>query len=107
MHDFYFKSNGKYDVSVDNENLRWVRKGLKNRLSHGPHKEIVIPIDRITEINLSEPKMTTGYIQFVHPDSPENNGTPLEIIKDENTILFTKKEVDQAKELKSLIESLQ
>lgn len=50
--------------------------------------------------------MTTGYLQLVIKGSLENKGGVLGAVKDENTILFGKKEDDQALKVKTIIERI-
>ena len=107
MTEFYFKSNGKYNVVVENGYLRWTRKGLKNLMIQGSKGEKSIPIKSITAIQLKEPGLMTGYIQFAYSGSSESKGGTMSAVSDENTIVFLKKELAQAKELKALIESIQ
>lgn len=107
MHEFNFKSNGKYVVIVENGYLKWTRKGIQNYLNQGSKGEKSIPIKSLSAIQLKEPKLTTGYLQFAYSGSSESKGGAFSAVKDENTILFNKKELDQAKELKALLEKLQ
>ncbi len=105
--EFVFKTNGKFIVTVKDGYLSWTRKGLQNFLIQGSKGEKSIPIKSITAIQLKAPRLTTGYIQFAYSGSSETKGGTMSAVNDENTITFTKKELDQAKELKQLIESLQ
>lgn len=107
MAEFYFKSNGKFIVKVENGNVTIARKGIQNFLNQGSKGEKSIPIKSLTAIQLKEPRLTTGFLQFAYSGSNESKGGVVSAVKDENTILFTKKELDQAKELKALIEKLQ
>lgn len=105
--DFNFVSNGKYNVSIKDGYLSWSRKGLRNFMIQGSKGEKSIPIKSITAIQLKEPGLTTGYIQFAYSGSSESKGGTMSAVNDENTILFLKKELKQAKELKSMVESIQ
>ena len=108
MAEFYFKSNGKYHVVVENGYIRWTSKGLQNLMVKGLKGEKTIPIKSITAIQVKKPGITTGYIQFAYSGSSESKGGVMDAVKDENTILFgNKKEYEQALKLKQLIESLQ
>ena len=108
MKEFYFKSNGKYHVVIENGYLRWKSKGAFNYLVKGSKGEKSIPIKSITAIQIKEPRLTTGYIQFAYSGSSESKGGVFDAVTDENTINFSsKKELQQAKKLKALIESLQ
>ena len=108
MREFYFKSNGKYEVVVDNGYLRWTSKGMLNFVNKGSKGEKSVPIKSISAVQIKEPRLTTGYIQFAYSGASESKGGVFDAVKDENTITFNnKKELAQAKELKTLIESLQ
>lgn len=108
MAEFYFKSNGKYHVVVENGYLRWTSKGVLNYLTQGSKGEKSVPIKSITAVQIKRPRLTAGYIQFAYSGASESKGGVLDAVKDENTITFSsKKELKQAEELKALIESLQ
>lgn len=108
MKEFYFKSNGKYHVVVENGYLRWTSKGFMNLMTQGSKGEKSIPIKSITAIQIKPPRLTTGYIQFAYSGASESKGGIMDAVRDENTITFSsKKDLEQAKELKALIESLQ
>lgn len=107
MKEYHFKSNGKYHVVVEDGYLRWTSKGMMNYLTKGSGGEKSIPINSITAIQIKQPRLTTGFIQFAYSGSSENKGGVMDAVQDENTITFSnKKELEQAKELKELIESL-
>ena len=108
MKEFYFKSNGKYHVVVENGYLRWSSKGFMNLMTQGSKGEKTIPIKSITAVQIKKPRLTTGYIQFAYSGASESKGGIMDAVKDENTITFSsKKELAQAEELKALIESIQ
>ena len=108
MREFYFKSNGKYEVVVDNGYLRWTSKGMLNFVNKGSKGEKSVPIKSISAVQIKEPRLTTGYIQFAYSGASESKGGVFDAVKDENTITFNnKKDLAQAKDLKTLIESLQ
>lgn len=108
MKEFNFKSNGKYDVVVEDGYVRWTSKGFMNFVNKGSKGEKSVPIKSISAVQIKEPRLTTGYIQFAYSGASESKGGVFDAVKDENTITFSnKKELKQAKELKALIESLQ
>ena len=103
---FEFTSNGKFIVTVDDNNVKIQPKGFMNFMNKGGSKgEKSIPLKSITAIQFKEPSLTTGYIQFAYSGSNETKGGTISAVKDENTITFTKKELDKARELVGLIES--
>src|SRR5690606_17390596 len=88
--------------------LRWTSKGFMNLMTQGSKGEKSIPIKSITAIQIKAPRLTTGYIQFAYSGASESKGGIMDAVKDENTITFSsKKDLEQAKELKAYIESLQ
>lgn len=103
---FEFKSNGKFTVTVDDNNVKIQPRGMMNFLNKGGSKgEKSIPLKSITAIQFKEPKLTTGYIQFAYSGSSETKGGTMSAVKDENTITFIKSELELARELVDLIES--
>ncbi len=102
---FEFKSNGKFTVTVDEYNVKIKSKGMLNYINKGSRGEKSIPIKSITAIQFKDPSLTAGYIQFAYSGSSESKGGVFDAVKDENTVLFAKKELKQAKELVDLIES--
>lgn len=102
---FEFKSNGKFTVTVDEHNVKIKSKGMLNYINKGSRGEKSIPIKSITAIQFKDPSLTAGYIQFAYSGSSESKGGVFDAVKDENTVLFAKKELKQAKELVDLIES--
>lgn len=104
METFEFKSNGKFFVSVDDYNVKIESKGMSNFINRGSKGVKSIPIKSITAIQFKKPNLTTGYIQFAYSGSSESKGGTLNAVKDENTILFIKKELDLAEKLVELIE---
>ena len=108
MKEFYFKSNGKFHVVIENGYIRWTSKGIMNFMVKGSKGEKSVPIKNISAVQIKEPRFTAGYIQFAYSGSSESKGGTFDASKDENTITFSsKKELAQAKEIKELIESLQ
>lgn len=103
---FEFSSNGKFIVTVDDNNVKIQPKGFMNFMNKGGSKgEKSIPIKVITAIQFKQPSITTGYIQFAYSGSNETKGGTMSAVKDENTITFVKKELDKARELVDLIKS--
>ncbi|WP_445479187.1 DUF4429 domain-containing protein [Lysinibacillus irui] len=102
---FEFKSNGKFTVTVDEYNVKIKSKGMLNYMNKGSRGEKSIPIKSITAIQFKDPGLTAGYIQFAYSGSSESKGGVFDAVKDENSVLFAKKELKQARELVDLIES--
>jgi len=103
---FEFKSVGKYFVTVDEHTVKIESKGMLNYLNKGGSKGIKsIPLKSITAIQLKKPGMTNGYVQFAYSGSSETKGGTMSAVKDENSIMFAKKDLAKAQELVDLIES--
>ncbi|MFJ7730655.1 DUF4429 domain-containing protein [Lysinibacillus sp. NPDC097231] len=103
---FEFRSNGKFTVTVDDYTIKIQPRGFSNFINKGGTKgEKSIPINSITAIQFKKPGLTTGYIQFAYSGSSETKGGTLAAVKDENSITFVKRELQQAKALIALIET--
>ena len=103
---FEFSSNGKFIVTVDDNNVKIQPKGMMNFINKGGSKgEKSIPLKSITAIQFKAPGLTTGYIQFAYSGSSETKGGTMSAVKDENSITFNQKELKKAEELRDLIES--
>ncbi|MEY9980657.1 DUF4429 domain-containing protein [Lysinibacillus sp. RC79] len=103
---FEFKSVGKYSVSVDDNAVKIETKGMLNYINKGGSKGIKsIPLKSITAVQFKKPGLTNGYIQFAYGGSIETKGGTVSAVKDENSIMFAKKELAQAQELVDLIEA--
>lgn len=103
---FDFKYGGKVHVIVDEEFVTLYRKGKSAKFykKNGLKAQDSIRIADINGIQYKEPKMLSGYIRFViEADNQVKIHKPL---TDPNTIVFDKKELRQAEQLKALIEGL-
>lgn len=102
--EFYFDST-KTKVIIDANFVRITRKGLGNKITIGSSGEKAIRIDSISSVQLKEPKLTSGYIQFTLSGNSNSQGV-LDAAQDENSILFIKQEIDIATMIKEKVESL-
>lgn len=102
---FEFTSVGKYNVTVDDHTVKIEPKGMLNYFNKGGSKGIKsIPLKSITAVQFKKPGLTNGYIQFAYSGSSETKGGTMAAVKDENSIMFAKKELSKAQELADLIE---
>lgn len=101
---FDFKSNGKTTVTVENGFIKISRRGLTNRLNNGGGDKN-IRISSLSGVQVKKPGLTTGYIQFIFSGSKDTSGV-MDAVKDENSVLFTKKEYDLALKLRDHVEEL-
>lgn len=107
MKEFNFKSNTKMDVIIDKHYITLRPKGVMNVLNRGFTGEKTIDIFDISAVQYKKPGiMTTGYLQLVIKGSQENKGGVFGAVQDENTILFGKKEEEQALKIKAIIERI-
>ncbi|MCM3454386.1 SHOCT domain-containing protein [Heyndrickxia oleronia] len=107
MKEFNFKGAGKTRVILDGNFLRIKRKGFLNFANHGMDGEKTIDIYNMSGVQMKEAgAVTSGYLQFIFMGSKENKGGLFAATKDENTIMFIKKEQDMANEIKAYIENI-
>ena len=98
------KSNGKYTIEVTKGAIKVTQKGLLNTITKGLVGAKTFSVKNLSGVQYKAPGMTTGYIQFVLIGSNETKSGVFGAVKDENTILFTKKEESLIRELKEFIE---
>lgn len=102
-----FKGAGKTTVTLDGNFLRIKRKGLLNFANHGLDGEKTFDINNMSGVQMKDAgSLTNGYIQFIISGSKESKGGLLAATKDENTIMFTKKEQQYANEIKEYVENV-
>ena len=90
-------------LKVNETTIELIRKGLNAKLlGLRGNKEILI--SSITSIQFKEPGMlTNGFIQFAFSGSSESKGGVFDATKDENSIVFTKKNLKQFAYLRDII----
>ena len=101
------KSNGKYTVEVDDIAVKVTQRGFMNAVNRGFSGTKTFPFSNITAIQFKEPGFTTGYLQFILSGSLETKRGVSGAVRDENSILFTKKELALMSELKEYVEEKQ
>ncbi len=99
------KSPQKAIVSITENGIEIERKGMMSAMSHGLKGTKLIPFKNITNIQLKESGLTSGYLQFGVLGSLESKGGVVRATSDENTIMFVKKDQDKIIALKNYIES--
>lgn len=96
----------KVILTIGDHSLTIKRKGFMSANSHGFKGDKTIPFKNITAIQLKEPKMTNGYIQFSLIGGNESTQGLFASTSDENTIMVSKKEdYEKMVELKDYIEN--
>ena len=104
--EFEFKSAGKTKVTLDGNFLRIKRKGFLNFANHGLDGEKTFDLHNVSGVQMKEAgAFTSGYIQFILLGSRESKGGIMAATKDENTVMFIKKEQQMAEEIKSYVEN--
>ena len=106
IREFEVKVPNKVHISIDDTAITITRKGFIS-FGSGVRGEKTIPLSHITAVQLKKPGVTHGYLQFSINGSSEAKGTAIELMKDENTIVFAGKHLDDMLELKHLIETSQ
>ena len=104
INEFEIKVPNKVKITVNDAELTIARKGFIS-FGNGLRGEKTIPLKNITAIQLKKPDTMHGYIQFSLLGAQEVKGDVMELMKDENTIVFAGKHLDDMMELKQLIES--
>ena len=102
---YNLKSNGKYEIIIKDNFISITQSGFKNMLNKGIVGTKNIDMNNITAVQYKAPGMTTGYMQLALLGSQEVKGGVMGAVKDENTILFTKKEEKMVLEIKEYIEN--
>lgn len=108
--DALFTLNGvNGQLELYNDKVMIKRKGALAKMTQGFFKgEKTIYLKQITGIQV-KPGGTffNGYIQFTVPGGIENKKGITDATKDENTVMFNKKDNDLVSKIKSKIEELQ
>jgi hypothetical protein len=103
--EYEFKAAGKTTVTIEDTFLRIKRKGAINFANHGMDGEKTLNISEISGVQMKEAgTFTSGYIQFIVKGSLESKGGLFAATKDENTVMFIKKEQNLAEEIKKYVE---
>lgn len=96
-------SNGT--ITVDGECLRIRRKGLANLITQGFQGEKTIPFETIRAVQFKDAGgWMAGYIQFSISGAVERPAGIMEATKDENAVLFEKKQQPAFQQLRTLVE---
>lgn len=105
--EILIKSPGKTLIKVTDDSISIIRKGFINLVNQGIKGEKTIPFKNISAVQLKKPGMSNGYIQFTLLGGNESRGGILAATKDENTVMFTKKNWNEMENLKKYIEKQQ
>jgi hypothetical protein len=91
-------------VSVDEHWLTIHRKGGLAKVNQGLKGEKRIPLKNITAVQFKEAGATNGYIQFSLLGGNEAMSGILGATKDENTVVFTSFQKDDARAIRDFVE---
>ena len=81
------------------------RKGMLAKASHGSKGNKEIPLKNITAVQFKSAGMSNGYIQFSILGGNESTGGVFDAAKDENSVMFTKKQEPMFQEVKRFIDA--
>jgi hypothetical protein len=94
-------------LELHDEKIVIKRKGLLAFSSQGLKGDKEIRIKSISAVQFKQAGMlVNGYIQFAHSGSSESKGGLFDAVKDENTVVFTKKQMPEFRELKDRLDDL-
>ncbi|BAU27591.1 uncharacterized protein DUF4429 [Aneurinibacillus soli] len=95
--------NGQIEVTQNKVIIK--RKGMLAKMTQGLKGDKEILIKQITSIQFKAPgTFTNGYMQFAFSGGSENKGGLFDATKDENTVMFNKKQQPDFEKIKALIE---
>ncbi len=93
-------------IELHGNKIRIRRKGLNAIVSHGFKGDKDILISSITSIQFKTSNLATnGYIQFSFMGGQEAKGGIKQAVKDENSVVFTKKNQSDFAKIKEAIDS--
>lgn len=92
-------------ITIDGEFVVISRKGLMSKMYQGLKGDKRIPISSITSVQLREPKLTDGFIQFGVAGSIDSGGGVLAARGDENSVSFYKKDLADMLAIRDHIEA--
>ncbi|CAM4019446.1 DUF4429 domain-containing protein [Mesobacillus zeae] len=82
------------------------RKGMLAKMTQGLKGDKEIQIKQISSMQIKKAgALTNGYIQFTFSGGKENKGGLFDATKDENTIMFNKKQMPDFLTLKEAVEA--
>lgn len=95
--------NGQLTITEEHAIIE--RKGVLGFMTQGLKGQKRIPLQNIKAVQLKEGNnWTNGYIQFSILGGIESRGGIMNATKDENTLMFRKKDNELAKEIRAFVE---
>lgn len=100
---FSYSKNESVVVAVypDRIRLRSFRKGL---MATGLRGEKTIYLNRITSVQMKEPGITAGYIQFKTGSEGESRSSTFNAVSDENAVTFTQDQEIEFNRIRDIVE---
>jgi len=92
-------------IELYNNKICIRRKGFFSFLQHGLKGDKNIMISSITSIQFKAAGLTNGYIQIAFSGGKEAKGGIFQAGKDENTVMFTKRQQPLFEKIKDAVES--
>lgn len=74
--------------------------------NHGLDGGRTMDIQNMTSVQFKKDGLTSGYIQFIVKGSLESKGGVFSAARDENSVLFIKKEQKMAEEIKAYVKNI-
>lgn len=94
------------EITLKSKRVIISRKGLLGKAVHGYKGDKEIPLKNITAVQFKLPgSVTNGYIQFSLLGGNESRGGAFDAAGDENTVMFTKNQESDFKEIKRFIDA--
>ena len=91
-------------IQVDGDILVITRKGLMSKMYQGMKGDKRIPLTSITSVQLKEPKVGDGYIQFGVMGSVDSGRGMMAARNDENSVSFYRKDLADFLAIRDYIE---
>lgn len=96
--------NGQLEVTQTKVIIK--RKGILAKMTQGLKGDKEIQIKQISSIQFKKASaLTNGYIQFSFSGSKEDKGGLFDATQDENSVMFSKKQMPEFEKAKELIET--
>ncbi|WP_171333324.1 DUF4429 domain-containing protein [Enterococcus cecorum] len=105
--EIFIKKPMKTTINITDNAILINREGMNSFLIQGAKGQKTIPLKNITSVQFKLPGgMTNGYIQFSMLGSLESKGGIQAAVRDENSIVFTKKDNEIMTALKDYVENI-
>lgn len=103
--DPYFAQGVNGQLAVTPDRIVISRKGFLAFMTQGLKGDKEIPLANITAVQMKQPGLATnGYIQFSILGGIEDRGGLFDATKDENTVMYSKKQQEVFRYVKELID---